>query len=87
MRRLGWWWNESLEERGKSICKGQVVGGCMLCSRNKKIASEARAQRANIYMQIILFFRIVLISFYCFCFTFEEIADQRSAVTCPLSEF
>ena len=29
--------------KGKSICKGQVVGGCMLCSRNKKIASEARA--------------------------------------------
>ena len=59
----------------------------MLCSRNKKIASEARAQTANIYMQIILFFRIVLISFYCFRFTVEEIGDQRSAVTCPWSEF
>lgn len=27
MRRLGWWWNESLEERGKSICKGRGEPG------------------------------------------------------------
>lgn len=27
MRRLGWWWNEFLEERGRSIYKGRREPG------------------------------------------------------------
>lgn len=25
--RLGWWWNEFLEEKGKSICEGRREPG------------------------------------------------------------
>lgn len=48
---------------------------CMLYSRNWKIAGEARAQIANIYMliiRLILFLKIVLGSCYFFHFTVEE---------------
>lgn len=50
-------------------------GRCMLYSRNWKIAGEARAQTANIYMLIIrfiLFLKMVLGSSYFFHFTVEE---------------